>query len=564
MAIISIGLAVSTAASALKADTSGNTVSLTVPYSAGGETMLVVVKAGGNINNNDDIYAVKLVSPDSKGNIDIDLNMPDSRINAPQKYDVYIKNGTSAQSAGKFSYATEGIKLSFLGYLNGAVDSSTELVEFVKPDPAQVNTAGYTLEETSIVLESMGVDTDTFYALPDMSTAANMMVSSAGGNFANVGEAAKCMNLSVAATAINSLQNAASTLEKCGFAFEGEKYEDITDTNKKAWIDSYINTNRGYTTANGLEMAYETANQLYVINNTRFDVMESTLAGYAASMGLNTMNGYKAYLALTSKTDANDRLAGALKLSPVNTVQALDTAIGLAVSGGTTSGGPVLGPSIAPGTGTGEGGAVGGGGANLAGVNGMVPVITPALDTEKDKPIFNDMAGAEWAIEAIEKLVSAGIVAGDENGNFRPHDYMTREEYVKMIVCAVNMHNKNAQCSFLDVPEDAWYYSYVASAYMNELVAGKTGTEFGVGSPLTRQDMVVIAARAAEKVRKMEPIREAVKFADDDLISEYAKAYVEKLYCMGVVNGVDSRNFDPLGYATRAQGALVIYNLFLN
>jgi len=169
----------------------------------------------------------------------------------------------------------------------------------------------------------------------------------------------------------------------------------------------------------------------------------------------------------------------------------------------------------------------------------------------------------EWAMDAVEYCVSNDILSGDENGNFNPNDFVKREEFVKMLVAAADMYNENASCSFSDMVSGAWYYSYVASAYNNGLVFGVSENEFGIGNNITRQDLAVMCHRAAEKVKELEAVRSGVEFSDAEDISDYAKAAVDSLYKAGVINGVGADEFAPLSTATRAQAAVMIYNLFL-
>ena len=51
-----------------------------------------------------------------------------------------------------------------------------------------------------------------------------------------------------------------------------------------------------------------------------------------------------------------------------------------------------------------------------------------------------------------------------------------------------------------------------------------------------------------------------VVFKDSDLIADYAIDAVTTLYEMGIVHGISETEFDPLGNATRAQAAKVVYD----
>ena len=50
---------------------------------------------------------------------------------------------------------------------------------------------------------------------------------------------------------------------------------------------------------------------------------------------------------------------------------------------------------------------------------------------------FPDVAPGHWAEGWIELGKMMGIVSGDDNGNFRPYDPVTNEEYIKMLVVSL-------------------------------------------------------------------------------------------------------------------------------
>ena len=131
-----------------------------------------------------------------------------------------------------------------------------------------------------------------------------------------------------------------------------------------------------------------------------------------------------------------------------------------------------------------------------------------------------------------------------------------------MLVLASGMYDPNAKCSFSDVQQNAWYYSYVASAENSGLVSGASETEFGTGRSISRQDMAVLCYRYMKNNKTPEKKRDAAQFIDGELIRDYAKTAVNELYMAGIINGVGDNEFDPDGIATRAQGTMMIYNLF--
>ena len=88
---------------------------------------------------------------------------------------------------------------------------------------------------------------------------------------------------------------------------------------------------------------------------------------------------------------------------------------------------------------SGGGGSSGGSGYGSAG-KGASSVTTPSggQTTEEYFP-FSDMQGAEWAKEYVKALYEKEIVNSAGNGMFFPGNSVTRAEFVKMLVAALNI-----------------------------------------------------------------------------------------------------------------------------
>lgn len=112
-----------------------------------------------------------------------------------------------------------------------------------------------------------------------------------------------------------------------------------------------------------------------------------------------------------------------------------------------------------------------------------------------------------------------------------------------------------AESSFSDVAEDAWYAQYVSAAVANGVVKGMADGKFGVGSKLTRQDCAVMCARILGSVSTD---AKADLFADDYDIADYAKEAVYKLKELGILSGTGENKFEPNGLCTRAMTAKII------
>lgn len=168
--------------------------------------------------------------------------------------------------------------------------------------------------------------------------------------------------------------------------------------------------------------------------------------------------------------------------------------------------------------------------------------------------LFNDIDG--WYKDCVTELAYMGIVAGRGNGLFCPNDYVTREEFVKMICSAVNLPEIDAGTPFADVDNSAWYGRYIRTAYYYKIINGQSADAFGTGKYILRQDAAVICNNILKNTNT-EKVADIV-FGDDEKISSYARESVYNLAGVGVINGDNLGNFNATSNITRAESAKII------
>ena len=191
-------------------------------------------------------------------------------------------------------------------------------------------------------------------------------------------------------------------------------------------------------------------------------------------------------------------------------------------------------------------------------------VTIPPTPMLKVNDGFVDLHNVAWAKEAIEYLAEQGIVSGESNSHFNPERSVTREEFVKMIVLAVNLYKTDAIAEYSDVLSNKWYYSYIASATEAGIVIGYDG-QFGIGQPVSRQDVAVMLYRVMQnKELLMQEETTEITFTDEQLISDYAKEAVAEMQKAGILNGFDDGRFGPDEPTTRAQAAMTIYRISIS
>lgn len=174
---------------------------------------------------------------------------------------------------------------------------------------------------------------------------------------------------------------------------------------------------------------------------------------------------------------------------------------------------------------------------------------------------FDDVRRTPWANDAISYLVDKNVISGYGDGTFRPENYITRAEFVTLVVKAFYANTEMTDCDFEDVAKTSWSYPYIAAASNLGLVHGISDTEFAPDENIKRQDMAVIVKNILENKGYSNSGDDVSAFADENDISDYAVSAVNTLKKAGIVNGDEDNNFKPLDRTTRAEAAVIVYNV---
>ncbi|WNR43043.1 S-layer homology domain-containing protein [Paenibacillus roseipurpureus] len=179
-----------------------------------------------------------------------------------------------------------------------------------------------------------------------------------------------------------------------------------------------------------------------------------------------------------------------------------------------------------------------------------------------DKPLFDDLNQAEWGRSAIEALALQSTIQGVSEREFQPQSYVTRAQFIKMVIDAFDLMDTSAISRFEDVLPGEWYYPAIASAEELGIVEGNSQLRFGVKEFITRQEMAAIIYRAMQCkgiVSKQDGTVSA--FTDLDHISSYAVKALTSLHASGIIQGMENGKLEPGSYATRAQAAVILYRI---
>lgn len=189
------------------------------------------------------------------------------------------------------------------------------------------------------------------------------------------------------------------------------------------------------------------------------------------------------------------------------------------------------------------------------------------VEEETNEITFTDITEEyKFAEAAIYDLAKRGIIDGIGGGLYAPGNVFTREQFCKIIVVALGYDLKEYEGEFSDIALDRWSASYVQAAVDSGLFVGYPDGTFLPEKVITRQEMALVAARAAvakglvdqAKVEKF--VMEKSNYQDKEDVADWAGHAVAWLEAQNVFVGIAGEKFEPAKNVNRAEAALVVFN----
>jgi len=178
---------------------------------------------------------------------------------------------------------------------------------------------------------------------------------------------------------------------------------------------------------------------------------------------------------------------------------------------------------------------------------------------------FDDLNSVEWAKTAIENLAGREIIKGKSTNPdiFAPNDKITRAEFINLVVVSLKF-DKTPIGTFEDVKPEHWFYKNVIIAKNLGIISGTGNNLFYPNEPIKREDIAVILARALKISGNPLPNHDLSildKYLDKNNISNYALLSMTILNGENIINGKSKTILAPKDYATRAEAAVILYNI---
>lgn len=183
---------------------------------------------------------------------------------------------------------------------------------------------------------------------------------------------------------------------------------------------------------------------------------------------------------------------------------------------------------------------------NTMAANGTVQIAVsqPANPSTPSSGIFKDTPSNAWYASAVSSLVQAGVIAGYDDGTFRPNNAVTYGEALKMIMRAAGYPAQQEGTGA------NWAINYKNTAVADGLV----DESIVLSNPINRNAVAAIAAKALH----LSPVSGASPFADT------SDGYVLALYQAGIVQGDSSSGtayYNGSDTLNRAQISAIIYRI---
>lgn len=181
---------------------------------------------------------------------------------------------------------------------------------------------------------------------------------------------------------------------------------------------------------------------------------------------------------------------------------------------------------------------------------------------------YPDVNIGDWYYDAVKFASQKGYFSGYSDARFGPANNISRQDFILVLarIDGADLSQYEYDCSLRDVGRSSYYESAVNWAYTNGITTGYENGTFGVGDNITREQLVTMLYRYAEKKGYDVSVSSSAlsnlnAFEDANGISPFAKDAMVWAIDKGVIKGMNSTKVGPVGKASRAQTAQILKNI---
>lgn len=173
---------------------------------------------------------------------------------------------------------------------------------------------------------------------------------------------------------------------------------------------------------------------------------------------------------------------------------------------------------------------------------------------------FIDVPHGEWYYKDANEAGERWIINGIRPFVFGAGEPITRAMAVTILGRAVKAEMSSGVTIFIDVPENEWFSGAVRWANQQSIVLGVSENEFAPNDYVTREQYITMLMRLVDKLEKTPELSE-LPYSDAEEISQYAVEPMQKAATIGLLSGYEDGTIRPQSRLNRAEGVALVMRL---
>lgn len=171
--------------------------------------------------------------------------------------------------------------------------------------------------------------------------------------------------------------------------------------------------------------------------------------------------------------------------------------------------------------------------------------------------VFASDYSNHWAQKTIEKWSGKNVINGFPDGSFKPNQSITRAEFATLVNGLFNLTDSTNAKKYEDVLSSQWYKKDV-DVISSHGVMNDYENNFKPDQYITREEATFAISNIYNIISNNTDAENSNSFKDSDKISEWATNSIYSLYNKGYISGRPDNSFDPKGNLTRAEMVTLI------
>lgn len=182
---------------------------------------------------------------------------------------------------------------------------------------------------------------------------------------------------------------------------------------------------------------------------------------------------------------------------------------------------------------------------------------------KREPRYFLDVPPVAWYEASVRKLAGMNLIDGFLGGWFKPHEFLTRGQAAKLVAFFAQVPGGSEGVGFYDT-RGHWAENFINSLAKAGVVEGYQDRSFRPDLFITRAEFVTLvvkslAVRARTQGKLLFSPGVSTIFCDLGE-SHWAAPFIFQAFAQGLVRGYPNGTFCPEENITRAEAAVVIYN----